>query len=184
MGSSVLGEDKFLRVGHGRIESPWLDLDSVLVLAVNRRQGTGRVLGRHFRHCVRVTSGPDHVVNRTSVVSCTRCPARGLGRLDARPAVGLPPGSTGCLALAAGVANATSQAYVVRLAKEDDSEFVLTMDLNFRRINLEPTTDGSCQHPRDDRTEMPIQGSIPILDSVILISWTQTKIQQRRSFSG
>jgi hypothetical protein len=41
------------------------------------------------------------------------------------------------LALAEAVAHATSEGYVVRLAKQDDSEFVLTADHNGRRVNLE-----------------------------------------------
>jgi len=41
------------------------------------------------------------------------------------------------LALAEAVARATSKGYVVRLAKEDGSEFVLTADHNSRRLNLE-----------------------------------------------
>ncbi len=32
---------------------------------------------------------------------------------------------------------ATSSGYVVRLVREDSTEFALTMDLNFRRINVE-----------------------------------------------
>ena len=34
-------------------------------------------------------------------------------------------------------ARATSSGYVVRLVREDATEFALTMDLNFRRINVE-----------------------------------------------
>jgi hypothetical protein len=41
------------------------------------------------------------------------------------------------LALAEARARATSNGFVVRLVREDSTEFVLTMDLNFRRINLE-----------------------------------------------
>jgi hypothetical protein len=41
------------------------------------------------------------------------------------------------LALAEAVARATSEGYVVRIAKEDGSEFVLTADHNSRRINLD-----------------------------------------------
>ena len=35
------------------------------------------------------------------------------------------------------VSLATSNGFVVRLAREDGTDFVLTMDLNFRRINLD-----------------------------------------------
>ena len=40
------------------------------------------------------------------------------------------------LSLVEAVARATSEGYVVRLAREDGSEFVLTTDLDFRRISI------------------------------------------------
>lgn len=33
-------------------------------------------------------------------------------------------------------ARATSSGYIVRVVREDSTEFALTMDLNFRRINV------------------------------------------------
>jgi hypothetical protein len=41
------------------------------------------------------------------------------------------------LTLSEARARATSCGYVVRLVREDSTEFALTMDLNFRRINVE-----------------------------------------------
>jgi hypothetical protein len=41
------------------------------------------------------------------------------------------------LTLAAAVAEATSSGYLVRLAKDDGHEFVLTMDFAPQRINVE-----------------------------------------------
>ena len=101
----------------------------------------GRVLGRDFRHSVRVTNGdpttwstgpqwfpaPDAEPGRWAALTHDQ-------QLEATAAAG--EHLVG-LALAEAVAHATSDGYVVRLAKQDDSEFVLTMDLNFRRINLE-----------------------------------------------
>jgi hypothetical protein len=41
------------------------------------------------------------------------------------------------LTLSEARATATSSGYIVRLVREDSTEFALTMDLNFRRINVE-----------------------------------------------
>lgn len=40
------------------------------------------------------------------------------------------------LTLSEARARATSSGYILRLVKEDLTEFALTMDLNFRRINV------------------------------------------------
>ena len=40
------------------------------------------------------------------------------------------------LSLEEAIAVATSNGFTVRLGREDGTDFVLTMDLNFRRINL------------------------------------------------
>jgi hypothetical protein len=66
MGSSVLGEDEFLRIGRGPIALalPWLDLDSVLVLAVNRRPGDDVAIVLDYRGSIEkplvVASSVDH----------------------------------------------------------------------------------------------------------------------------
>jgi hypothetical protein len=101
----------------------------------------GRVLGRDCRHSVLVTSGdPTTWSTGPQWFPAPDAPPEGWAALthDQRLEATATAGEhlVG-LALAEAVAHATSKGYVARLVKKDDSEFVLTMDLNFRRINLE-----------------------------------------------
>jgi hypothetical protein len=52
-----------------------------------------------------------------------------LARTEGQRLVGLP--------LDEAAATATARGFTVRLARQDATQFVMTMDLSFRRINLE-----------------------------------------------